>query len=213
MKLIKLAAAALLLASGALVACGDGEKGSSADSLKNVKSAQQGDAYATNINIRYVDMDTLLMHYDFCLEQEAKVSQIQLELQQYQNTLARNLQSHQAAIQQKAESHSYLTEASYQADMQELQKLNNVSEAQMSRRVQVDQQRVIELKKAYMDAIDNYIVEYNKAHKYDAILYKNAGLYFNPALDITNEILIGLNDAYKKQKESKKDAAPAEDKK
>ena len=48
------------------------------------------------------------------------------------------------------------------------------------------------------DSIMNYIVEYNVTRKYDAILYKAAGVLFNPALDITKEIIVGLNKRYSK---------------
>lgn len=207
MKIFQMAAAALLvmISVPVLTSCGNGDKSNGADSTKNVTGAQQGDAYATTINIRYVDMDSLLSHYNYCLDQEAKVSQIEVELQQYQNQLGRNLQTKQAAIQQKVQTNAYMSEASYNSDMNELQQLNQQSEALMNRRMQADQARVIELKKAYTDAIEAYIVEYNKEHKYDAILFRNAGLYFNPALDITQEILKGLNDEYTAKKAAQKD--------
>ena len=48
------------------------------------------------------------------------------------------------------------------------------------------------------DSIDSYIKDYNAKHGYDAILFKNAGVYFNPALDITNEVIEGLNARYNK---------------
>lgn len=213
MKLYHIAAVMLLgVATAATTSCGNGDADAKSDSTKNVQGTQMGDAYATNINIRYVDKDSLLAHYDFCIDNEKIVAQIDLELQQYQNQLARNLQSKQNAIQQKAQSNGYLTEASYKADVEEFQKLNQVSEAQMSRRAQADQQRVFELKKAYIDAIEAYIVEFNKKYKYDAILFKEAGLYFNPALDITKDVLTGLNAEYKAKKgAADKGAKPAEE--
>jgi Skp family chaperone for outer membrane proteins len=42
----------------------------------------------------------------------------------------------------------------------------------------------------------NYVEEYNKTRGYDAILLREAGVYFNPALDITDEIVAGLNARY-----------------
>lgn len=215
MKIFSIAAAALLVGMGALsmASCGNGEAEKGADSAKNVKGEQQGEAFEISTNIRYVDQDSLLAHYNYCKDQEAIISQIDLELQQYQNQLARNLQNRQNAIQQKLQSNGYLSEESYNADMRELQKLDQTSSAQFSQRAQADQQRVLELKKAYIDAIREYIVEYNKEYKYDAILFKDAGLYFNPALDITNEVLTGLNAEYEKKKASEKPAEKTDDKK
>ena len=37
-------------------------------------------------------------------------------------------------------------------------------------------------------------------HTYDAIFFKNATLYINPNLDITDEIVEGLNARYNKKK-------------
>ena len=216
MKTLSLAAITLFtaLAIGA-TSCGNGDGKDGADSTKNVQGDRQGEAYATSINIRYVDMDSILTHYEYCIDQEAKVQQIDLELQQFQNQLARNLQTKQQAVAQKAQNNGYLSQQSYEADVTELQKLEQSSQAQFNRRAQADQARVFELKKAYTDAIREYIVEYNKEHKYDAILFKEAGLYFNPSLDITGEVLQGLNAAYKMgdKAEAKAEAEPAAEKK
>lgn len=48
------------------------------------------------------------------------------------------------------------------------------------------------------DSIQAFIKEYNKTKGYDAILFKAAGVYFNPALDITDEVIKGLNERYTK---------------
>ena len=48
------------------------------------------------------------------------------------------------------------------------------------------------------DSIEAFIKEYNKTRGYDAILYKAVGVYFNPALDITDEVIKGLNARYNK---------------
>jgi outer membrane protein len=208
MKKLAMAAKLLLvvLATG-LVSCGNGEKSANtSDSSKNVSGTQQGEAYETNINIRYVDMDSLYKHYEFAVEQQAKVQQIAVELQQYQNQLARQLQTKQSAVQQKVQNNGYLSEASYKADLEELNKLDQTLGAQSSRREQLDQQRVYDLNKELSDVIDAYIVEYNKTHHYDAILHKEVGLYFNPALDITGELVEGLNAAYKSKKADAKDS-------
>lgn len=208
MKTLATAAAMLLvaLAIPCMTSCGNGDKDADkSDSSKNVAGQKQGEAFASSINIRYVDMDTLLAHYDLAIELNAQAQQINAELQQYQTQLARQLQSKQAAIQQKVQNNGYLSEASYNADMAELQKLDQTLGAQNARRQEIDGQRILDLNKQINDAIDAYVVEYNKKYHYDAIVHKQAALYFNPALDVTAELLEGLNALYKEQKK----AAPA----
>ncbi len=50
------------------------------------------------------------------------------------------------------------------------------------------------------DSIENYIKEYNASKGYDAIFFKAATLYIDPELDITEEIVTGLNERYNKVK-------------
>lgn len=216
MKKLNLAARVLLIAISAvcLASCGSGDKNDAPDSLKDVKGAQKGDAFDAQTNIRYIDMDTVMEHYQYAVDQRAVVQQIDLELQQYQAQLGRTLQNKQAAIQQKVQSNGYLSEASYNADMQDLARLNQQSEQQYGTRAEADMKRVAEINAALVKAVDDYIIEYNKDKKYDAILYKSAGIYFNPALDITNEILTGLNAKYKATKaDAPKADAKADEKK
>ena len=74
----------------------------------------------------------------------------------------------------------------------ELQTLgNNIQQKAQSNGYLTQGQRQLQ------DSIHNFLVDYNASHPYDAILYKDAGVYFNPALDITKEVIEGLNDRYK----------------
>ena len=96
-----------------------------------------------------------------------------------------------------------------------LQNLDQSSQVQYAKRAEADNARVNEIQKKVKEAIDEFVVEYNKDKKYDAILDKSSGIYFNPALDITGEIVKGLNEAYKAKKggDSKKEAATDDAKK
>lgn len=166
------------------------------------KIADKG--FAPSSNIRYVD-DTLLMQkYDFARITLEECQKIALELQNYQNSLARQLSERQAAIQQKIQTNSYLSEASYKADMTELQKFDQSCQAQYAKRAQSDNDKIEKKTLALRNAIDNFIARYNQTHTYDAILYKSAGLYFNPQLDITEEIATLMNNEYKAAKEPAK---------
>ena len=59
-------------------------------------------------------------------------------------------------------------------------------------------QEMAEQRQQLNDSIENYIKIYNAGKGYDAILYRHSGVYFNPDLDITNEIIEGLNARYNK---------------
>ena len=55
-----------------------------------------------------------------------------------------------------------------------------------------------------MDAVQTYLNEYNKTHNYALILTTSATtntvIVGNPSLDITNDVLKGLNAEYIKSK-------------
>ena len=46
------------------------------------------------------------------------------------------------------------------------------------------------------ETVDNFVKEYNKTHGYNMIISKSSLLYADEALNITAEILEGLNAAY-----------------
>ena len=166
-------------------------------------TSAEGATASASLNIRYIDGDSVLTHYQLAKDlQEATMRAVQ-RLDNARNSKGSEIQKFAASIEQKARSNGYLTEASYNADMQKLQKMQQDAEnylAGLSRTADNElAQQQIELN----DSIEKFIEEYNASKKYDAILYKNAGVYFNPALDITNEIIEGLNARYSKPADKK----------
>ena len=55
------------------------------------------------------------------------------------------------------------------------------------------------------DSIENFLKDYNKTHKYSIILSKIESniLYADKAMNITQDVLKGLNKRYKASKEKK----------
>ncbi len=204
MNKLAISASALLLSLFAISATSCGDKSSKdAPAQAPVKAAAADDATAPLINIRYIDSDSLMAHYNLATDfQEASMRAVS-RIENARQAKAAEIQKFGAAIEQKARSNGYLTEASYNADMQKIQKMQQDAEnylASLSRKTESElAQQQLQLN----DSIENYIKIYNKDKGYDAILFKGAGVYFNPALDITNEIIAGLNARYKKPAESK----------
>ncbi len=198
----KIMLATMAMSIVTMTACGNGsgdESEGQKDSTTKTTTVKPDDkGFVAQTNIRYIERDTIMEKYTFAQTTLEQCQKIALELQQYQNELARKLQQKQAAIQQKVQSNGYLSEASYNADLQELQKADQQSQAAYAKRAQTDNDRINALTKIVTDSIENFIIRYNKTHKYDAILFRDAGLYFNPQLNITDDIVKGLNAEYKK---------------
>ncbi len=189
--LILSCAIALVASSCSADGKGGNDKGPAAAS-----TTIESEAFETSLNIRYVSMDSISKNYILAQNIAAKANTLVTELQTYQMQLQNQLQNQANQIQQKAQNNLYLSQASYDADMKELQKKNDSFQRQYAQREQNAAITMDNLQKELRDSIMNFINVYNKDKKYDAILYSDAGLYFNPSLDITQEVVDGLNKRY-----------------
>jgi len=194
--------AAMLLAgilSLGLTACGGNEKAATA---APAASAEAGNT-AASLNIRYVDGDSISARYQGSIDLQAAHMRAMQRLDQAQQSKAVEIQRFAASIEQKGRSNGYLTQESYNADMAKLQKMQQDAESYLGNLQRKTEVELAQQTTALNDSIDKCVKEFNKKHGYDAILFKNAGIYFNPALDITAEVVEALNNNYKAPEEKK----------
>ena len=170
------------------------------------KANASAKAAAGDMKIAYVEVDSIMSQYKFCKEYSLI---LQKKGQNIQNTLAQKLQALQAAaanFQQKVQQNAYTREqaegvnASLQKQNNDLQILNQRLSAEF-------QNETDQFNKALRDSIQHYLASYNKDKKYSIIFSKQGDnlLYADKAYDITNEIVAGLNKAYKGKATDKKD--------
>lgn len=150
------------------------------------------------LKIAYVEVDSIMTQYtfakDFAAILEKKGTNIQATLAKKQQAL----QAAAANFQQKIQQNAYTREQaeSIQAGLQkqsnDLQGLNE----RLSNEFAAEQAKY---NKALHDSIANYLAQYNKDKKYSIIFSKSGDnlLYADKAYDITNEVIAGLNKAYK----------------
>lgn len=170
------------------------------------KANASAKAAAGDMKIAYVEVDSIMSQYKFCKEYSLI---LQKKGQNIQNTLAQKQQALQAAaanFQQKVQQNAYTREqaegvnASLQKQNNDLQILNQRLSAEF-------QKETDQFNKALRDSIQHYLASYNKDKKYSIIFSKQGDnlLYADKAYDITNEIIAGLNKAYKSKATDKKD--------
>ena len=170
------------------------------------KANASAKAPAGDMKIAYVEVDSIMSQYKFCKEYSLI---LQKKGQNIQNTLAQKQQALQAAaanFQQKVQQNAYTREqaegvnASLQKQNNDLQILNQRLSAEF-------QNETDQFNKALRDSIQHYLASYNKDKKYSIIFSKQGDnlLYADMAYDITNEIIAGLNKAYKGKATDKKD--------
>lgn len=203
MKKVLIAAVALFAIACGMASCsGTDDKAEAAAPKTETPKADNkpGEAFAATTNIRYIDLDSVLANYTLSQELSKASQKMMLDYQNLERQKGNELQRMGNQIQQKVNASGYLLQESYQADV------NNFNQKQSeAQNLLAGQQNKIS---AYMaeqqarlnDSIQSFVNIYNATHHYDAILYKEAGVYFNPALNITDEIVAGLNARYTPEK-------------
>ena len=150
------------------------------------------------LKIAYVEVDSIMTQYKFAKEYaailEKKGQNIQATLAQKQQNLQAAAANFQQQIQQNA-----LTREIAEQRQAALQKQNNDLQGLQQRLSNEFASEQEKYNKALHDSIANYLARYNKDKKYSIIFSKSGDnlLYADKAYDITNEVISGLNKAYK----------------
>ncbi|MBQ9560869.1 MAG: OmpH family outer membrane protein [Prevotella sp.] len=159
----------------------------------------------SELKIAYVEVDSLMTQYEYCKEYslilEKKSQNIQATLQQK----GQALQSAAANFQQKLQQNAYTREQAEQIQAG-LQKQNADLEALQQRLSAEFQEETAKFNEALHDSLQHFIAKYNKDKKYTMILSKSGDniLFADKSADITNDVISGLNKAYKKGSASEK---------
>lgn len=163
-----------------------------------VPAPAENSAAAASLNIRYVDGDSLMTHYNLAKDVQEFILQTHSRLDQAQQSRANEIQRFAGQIEDKGRNNGYLSQESYNADMQRLQKMQQDAEKYLTS-LQINAQKELEEQNRILnDSIETFIREYARSQGFDAIMLKASGLYFNPALDVTSEVVEGLNKRYNK---------------
>ena len=178
---------------------------------KNGKSAEasaEGEAVEATAGkgaIVYVDLDRILTEYDMANDLrsvvETKVQNIQAEV----NRRGKKLENDVLDFQNKIDK-GLLTRTNAEVQGQKLQQqeleFNNYA-AQKQQEIQEEQ---VVMMNQLGDAIKTFIDKYNEEKQYAMILTNSGGapvITGDAALDITDDVLAGLNEEYIKTKNEK----------
>lgn len=191
---LKVAAFSLLSMAIAMTSCGDKAEKKSPATQKKAKTEKVVDLP----NYRYVDIDTVLSRYNLAKDYNEEMIRMQTNMENQAKQHQNQLQNKANAIQNKAQNNGYLSEASYNQDQKEFANMQEKAQRSLASLQSNFETSALEAQKNVNDSIEAFIQEYNKTRGYDAIFFKNATLYINPALDITDEVVEGLNARYNK---------------
>ena len=169
----------------------------------NSQSAAKGDNEECG-KIAYVCIDTIINSYEFCIEHSKLLEKRMNNIKATLAAKGKALQNSAISFQQKVQSGAITSQEQAQKIQASLQKqqieLENLQDKYSAQFEKERQKYNDEMK----DSIENFLKDYNKEHKYSMILSKveNNILYADKKMDITEDVLNGLNKRYKSSKGS-----------
>jgi outer membrane protein len=179
----------------------------SADSTSATKTIVMAPKEIKASKIVYINSDVLNEKYDFVKDLTSAAQSKQQRLEGVYQSKAEKFQQDYAELQEKA-SKGLLSEnqsAAAQEDLGKRKEELDKMQAELQSLVDEIQKSNEEVRKTVVD----YVKEYNKTSQYNYILTYTDGpggviILANDSLDITNEIIEGLNAQYKIKKAGKK---------
>lgn len=165
-------------------------------STNNAPAAVSGPA---NMKIAYVEIDSLLTKYRFWNDLNEMMIKKEENIRTTLNEKAKDLDSEMREFQRKLENNGFASrERAEQENLRISQKQRDLQQLQekLSNELQSENQKnSLQLR----DSINSFLKIYNKDKGYNLII-SNTGfdnlLYADPAFNITNEIVEGLNARY-----------------
>lgn len=176
--------------------------------------ATEGEEETTGLRIAYIEVDSLMSQYQFCKDYNLLLNQKGENAQKVLAEKQRALQNHAAALQKKYDNNGFTTR-------DELERAQNQLAREQQDLAELEQRLMGELANEQAnltaemrDSIQAFLRVYNLTKKFDYILSRSGDniLMANPKLDITDEVVRGLNKRYKAKPEVKAAATEPEKK-
>lgn len=193
--------AAVVLSAVLMVSCGQKE-GATQVAVQNGGNS----VIAPQGSIVYIQMDSLINQYDMFndlkSELEAKIQVVQDDLRKKGNAWEKT-----AADFENKMNKGLLTRSQAETQQQSiLQRQRELQELSQQKQLEMQEEEAVMLRKV-MDAIQTYLNSYNETHRYALILTTSAAtntvMVGDSSLDITADVLKGLNEEYIKTKSKK----------
>lgn len=146
----------------------------------------------------YINMDSLIMKYDMYINlsstYQTKASKAESDLTSKGRSLERDMMDYQSKVQ-----NGLVTRAQAQTIEESLTKKQQAFVQQRDKMAaELDEEQAVMLNQIHY-SITEFLKEYNSDYRYGMIISTTAGgpiIHANPALDITKEVLAGLNKKY-----------------
>lgn len=158
-----------------------------------------GAAGAVGMKIAYVEIDSLLTKYNFWNDLNEQMIKKEENIRTTLNEKGKKLEKEAQEFQRKIENNGFVSRERAEQEQARLvkqqQELQNLQQRLTEELAAENQKNSLQLR----DSINSFLKIYNQNKGYDLII-SNTGfdnlLYANPAYNITDEIVEGLNARY-----------------
>lgn len=150
--------------------------------------------------VAFIYGDTINEKYNFLIDAQ---DELEIESKQMDERLRRKLQRAEGRARELQQQAATMTQIQMQEAQLELQNLDIEMQQFQESLANEFRQREIKLQQQYVSKVDSFLVQFNSDDRFDMILNFQRGgnlLWMNDAFDITDEVLEGLNAAYKPSK-------------
>ena len=154
-----------------------------------------------NQKVAYVEIDSIMSQYTYWKDVTKIIKAKEANIQRTLAGKQKAIQAAAANFQQNVQANKY-TQVQAQQIQASIQKQAQDADALQQRLGAEYQNEVAKYNKALSDSVHNYLKEYNKDKKFAIILAKSGDniLYADPAYNITDDVIKGMNQAYKGMK-------------
>lgn len=190
--------AIVTLTAFAFIACNNQPKQNDTVASKNETTTTPA---SDNQKVAYVEIDSIMSQYTYWKDVTKIIKAKEANIQRTLAGKQKAIQAAAANFQQNVQANKY-TQVQAQQIQASIQKQAQDADALQQRLGAEYQNEVAKYNKALSDSVHNYLKEYNKDKKFSIILAKSGDniLYADPAYNITDDVIKGMNQAYKGMK-------------
>lgn len=170
----------------------------SSDKMDEKPAAAQ--PVSTNgLKIAFIEVDSIMTQYNFCKDYSKILEKRGNNIQSALSTQERNLEAAINNFQKKVQNNGFSSQNEYESQQAAIQRQQEQYVAARDRLASELQSETDKFNKALHDSIQHFIEKYNKDKKFSLILTKQGDniLFGDKSLDVTAEVVAGLNKAYK----------------
>jgi outer membrane protein len=164
-------------------------------------SARSNDTSAVDLKIAFINSDSVVKHYEYLKAQQEKLESKTKKLDQEYRNRAMGLQSEIAAYQRNVSSMTLGQVRSTEEELGKKQQNLQIYQQTLTQQLMEEEQK---LQKELYDRVTAFLKGYGEDKGLQVVLKYDPTsdvLYGGRALDITNEVIAGLNNAYRTEQD------------